>query len=122
MEKVGLNINILNRYPSSLSGGQRQKVLILKALLANPKLIIFDEPMSSLDINSQNEIIKIIKSLYLEGNITILFITHDYRLIQALCNRVMVLSDGEIVEDGKTSEVFINPIHKATKKILEVVK
>ena len=101
---------------------KRQKVLILKALLANPKLIIFDEPMSSLDINSQNEIIKIIKSLYLEGNITILFITHDYRLIQALCNRVMVLSDGEIVEDGKTSEVFINPIHKATKKILEVVK
>jgi ABC-type glutathione transport system ATPase component len=122
LEKVGLNINILNRYPSSLSGGQRQKVLILKALLANPKLIIFDEPMSSLDINSQNEIIKIIKSLYLEGNITILFITHDYRLIQALCNRVMVLSDGEIVEDGKTSEVFVNPIHKATKKILEVVK
>lgn len=122
LEKVGLNVNILSKYPSLLSGGQRQKILILKALLANPKLIIFDEPMSSLDIKSQNEIIEIIKSLYLEENITILFITHDYRLIQALCNRVIVLSDGEIVEDGKTSEVFANPKHNATKKILEVVK
>ena len=78
--------------------------------------------MSSLDLKSQNEILSIIKSLYLEHKITILFITHDYRLVQSICNRVMVLSEGVIVEEGKTSKVFTNPSNSATKKILEVVK
>ena len=122
LEKLGLNKDILLRFPKSLSGGQRQKILILKALLVKPKVIIFDEPMSSLDLKSQNEILSIIKSLYLEHKITILFITHDYRLVQSICNRVMVLSEGVIVEEGKTSKVFTNPSNSATKKILEVVK
>ena len=78
--------------------------------------------MSSLDLKSQNEILSIIKSLYLEHKITILFITHDYRLVQSICNRVMVLSEGTIVEEGETSKVFTNPSNTATKKILEVVK
>jgi len=122
LEELGLNKDILLRFPKSLSGGQRQKILILKALLVKPKVIIFDEPMSSLDLKSQNEILSIIKSLYLEHKITILFITHDYRLVQSICNRVMVLSEGTIVEEGKTSKVFTNPSNSATKKILEVVK
>ena len=122
LEELGLNKDILLRFPKSLSGGQRQKVLILKALLVKPRVIIFDEPMSSLDLKSQNEILSIIKSLYLEHKITILFITHDYRLVQSICNRVMVLSEGTIVEEGKTSKVFTNPSNSATKKILEVVK
>jgi ABC-type dipeptide/oligopeptide/nickel transport system ATPase component len=78
--------------------------------------------MSSLDTKSQGEIIKIIKTLYLEENLTILLITHDYRLLQILCNRVMVLSSGTIVENGETLEVFTKPKHSETKKILEVVK
>ena len=122
LEELGLNKDILLRFPKSLSGGQRQKVLILKALLVKPRVIIFDEPMSSLDLKSQNEILSIIKSLYLEHKITILFITHDYRLVQSICNRVMVLSEGTIVEEGETSKVFTNPSNSATKKILEVVK
>ena len=122
LEELGLNKDILLRFPKSLSGGQRQKILILKALLVKPKVIIFDEPMSSLDLKSQNEILSIIKSLYLEHKITILFITHDYRLVQSICNRVMVLSEGTIVEEGETSKVFTNPSNSATKKILEVVK
>ncbi|NSW88857.1 ABC transporter ATP-binding protein [bacterium] len=122
IDKVGLDKQILHRFSQSLSGGQRQKILILKALLVKPAIIIFDEPMSSLDIKSQNEIIKIIKSLYLEDNLTILFITHDYRLVEALCNRVMVLSDGEIVENGDVQEVLNNPKHSGSRKILEVVK
>ena len=122
LEELGLNKDILLRFPKSLSGGQRQKVLILKALLVKPRVIIFDEPMSSLDLKSQNEILSIIKSLYLEHKITILFITHDYRLVQSICNRVMVLSEGTIVEEGETSKVFTNPLNSATKKILEVVK
>ena len=122
LNKLGLSEDILSRLPDSLSGGQRQKVLILKALLVKPKVIIFDEPMSSLDLKSQNEILAIIKSLYLEHKVTILFITHDYRLIQSICNRVMVLSGGTIVEEGETSKVFTNPSNSATKKILEVVK
>ncbi len=122
LEELGLNKDILSRFPKSLSGGQRQKVLILKALLVKPRVIIFDEPMSSLDLKSQNEILSIIKSLYLEHKITILFITHDCRLVQSICNRVMVLSEGNIVEEGETSKVFTNPSNSATKKILEVVK
>ena len=122
LEELGLNKDILSRFPKSLSGGQRQKVLILKALLVKPRVIIFDEPMSSLDLKSQNEILSIIKSLYLDHKITILFITHDYRLVQSICNRVMVLSEGTIVEEGETSKVFTNPSNSATKKILEVVK
>ena len=78
--------------------------------------------MNNEKLKSQNEILSIIKSLYLEHKITILFITHDYRLVQSICNRVMVLSEGTIVEEGKTSKVFTNPSNSATKKILEVVK
>jgi len=122
LANLGLQKDILARFPGSLSGGQRQKILILKALLVRPELIIFDEPMSSLDTKSQGEIIKIIKTLYLEENLTILLITHDYRLLQILCNRVMVLSSGTIVENGETLEVFTKPKHSETKKILEVVK
>lgn len=120
--RLNLDKDILNRFSGSLSGGQRQKLLILKALLVNPDLIILDEPMSSLDIKSQNEIIQIIKSLYLQDNLTILFITHDYRLVEALCSRVMVLSGGKIVENGEVGQVFQNPIHSDSRKILEVVK
>ena len=120
--KVGLSPEILERYPSNLSGGQRQKVLILKAILSEPKFIIFDEPMSSLDIKSQSEIILIIKELIKSSNLTILFITHDFRLIKNLCDKVVVLSDGHIVEMGQTREVFSYPKHIETKKLLQVVK
>ena len=97
--KVGLSSEILGKYPLNLSGGQRQKVLILKAILSEPQFIIFDEPMSSLDIKSQSEIILIIKKLMKSSNLTILFITHDFRLIKNLCDKVVVLSDGQIVEN-----------------------
>jgi ABC-type dipeptide/oligopeptide/nickel transport system ATPase subunit len=120
--KVGLSSEILGKYPLNLSGGQRQKVLILKAILSEPQFIIFDEPMSSLDIKSQSEIILIIKKLMKSSNLTILFITHDFRLIKNLCDKVVVLSDGQIVETGQTGEVFNHPVHIETKKLLQVVK
>jgi len=120
--KMGLPPEVLDKYPMSLSGGQRQKVLILKAILSEPEFIIFDEPMSSLDIKSQSEIIIIIKELMKSSNLTVLFITHDFRLIKNLCDKVMVLSGAEIVEMGITSQVFNNPKHTETKKLLQVVK
>ena len=120
--KMGLPPEVLDKYPMSLSGGQRQKVLILKAILSEPEFIIFDEPMSSLDIKSQSEIILIIKELMKSSNLTVLFITHDFRLIKNLCDKVMVLSDAKIVEMGLTSQVFNNPQHAETKKLLQVVK
>ncbi len=119
---MGLPPEVLDKYPMSLSGGQRQKVLILKAILSEPEFIIFDEPMSSLDIKSQSEIILIIKELMKSSNLTVLFITHDFRLIKNLCDKVMVLSDAKIVEMGLTSQVFNNPQHAETKKLLQVVK
>ena len=120
--KVGLNEDILDKNASNLSGGQRQKILILRAVLSNPEFIVFDEPMSSLDLKSQLEIIRIIKNLIKNNNLTMLFITHDFRLIQDLCDKVFVLSNGSIVEKGSTIEVFKNPQHDETKRLLQVVK
>ena len=110
LSKIRLPIEILNQFPSNLSGGQRQKILILRAILSNPEFIVFDEPMSSLDVKSQIEII------------SVLFITHDFRLIEDLCEKVLVLSEGLIVEMGNTEEVFTSPSHEITRKLLQVVK
>ena len=90
--------------------------------MSNPEFIVFDEPMSSLDLKSQLEIIRIIKNLIKNNNLTMLFITHDFRLIQDLCDKVFVLSNGSIVEKGSTIEVFKNPQHDETKRLLQVVK
>ena len=120
--KCGLNEDILDKNASNLSGCQRQKILILRAVLSNPEFIVFDEPMSSLDLKSQLEIIRIIKNLIKNNNLTMLFITHDFRLIQDLCDKVFVLSNGSIVEKGSTIEVFKNPQHDETKRLLQVVK
>tara|TARA_Y100001936_G_scaffold225415_1_gene243841 strand:- start:2127 stop:3638 length:1512 start_codon:yes stop_codon:yes gene_type:complete len=122
LSKIRLPIEILNQFPSTLSGGQRQKILILKAILSNPEFIVFDEPMSSLDVKSQIEIISIIKELLRSKNFTVLFITHDFRLIEDLCEKVLVLSEGLIVEMGNTEEVFSSPSHEITRKLLQVVK
>ena len=121
LKKVGIpspHISI-NKYPHQLSGGQRQRVMIAMALACSPKLLIADEPTTALDVIVQAQILKIIKSLKKEYNMSVLLITHDLGLVQDFCDRVYVMYDGKIVESAKCKTIFQNPIHQYTKDLLK---
>ena len=100
-------------YPIQLSGGQRQRILIVKSLLWSPKFLIMDEPVSSLDPYVQIEIIDIIKKLKIERNLTLLLISHDINFIKKICERVCILENGQIIEDGDVEEIINFPKHKS---------
>lgn len=118
LEKLGLEKSILERYPHEISGGQAQRVFILRTLLLNPKLIIADEPTNMLDVSVQAKILRILKSLVEKDNMSMIFISHDLEIINFMCDRVIVLENGKIVESGMTEEVFKNPQNEYTKKLL----
>ena len=121
LKKVGIpspHISI-NKYPHQLSGGQRQRVMIAMALACSPKLLIADEPTTALDVIVQAQILKIIKSLKKEYNMSVLLITHDLGLVQDFCDRVYVMYDGKILESAKCKTIFQNPIHQYTKDLLK---
>ncbi len=120
---VGLNTDdILGRFPHQISGGQLQRVLIARALLFKPKLIIADEPTSMIDSSSRADILNLFKELkegttYVEG-ISIIFITHDIGQAQYMSDRVLIMKEGSIVEEGQTDDVFLNPCHPYTQNLL----
>ncbi len=122
LSRVELDEEILTRYPNELSGGQRQRVCIAAALMQQPKFLIADEPVSALDVTVQSQILELLKKLHDELNIAILFISHDLRVIYNLCDRVMVMKDGEIVEEGALKDVYFNPQHEYTKKLMDAAK
>ena len=123
---VGLNKeDILGRFPHQISGGQLQRVLIARALLFKPKLLIADEPTSMIDSSSRADILNLFKELresttYIEG-ISIIFITHDIGQAQYISNRVLIMKEGNIVEKGQTGDVFLKPDHPYTKNLLACV-
>ena len=119
LEQVGLEEKHLNRYLSQLSGGQRQRVAIAVALMLNPELIILDEPVSSLDVTVQAQILELLKKLREDYNLTYLFISHDLNVVYQMCNRVCVMYQGEIVEIRNTQELFHDPRHEYSKLLLE---
>jgi microcin C transport system ATP-binding protein len=108
----------LNSYPHQLSGGQRQRVMIAMALANEPKLLIADEPTTALDVTVQAQILELLARLKAERNMAMLFITHDLGIVRHFADRVCVMTDGEIVEQGPTSEVFARPQHRYTKHLL----
>ncbi|HKL98368.1 MAG TPA: ABC transporter ATP-binding protein [Mobilitalea sp.] len=116
--QVGLEEEHLNRYVSQLSGGQKQRVAIAVTLMLNPSLIIFDEPVSSLDVTVQAQILDLLKELQYKYKLSYLFISHDLNVIYQVCNRVCVMYKGEIIETRKTSELFLNPIEEYSKVLL----
>ena len=121
LEKVGIpdpQISI-DKFPHQLSGGQRQRVMIAMALACRPKLLIADEPTTALDVIVQAQILKIIKSLKKEYNMSVLLITHDLGLVQDFCDKVNVMYDGRIVESAECSKIFRNPTHQYTKDLLK---
>ena len=108
----------LSAYPHQLSGGQRQRVMIAMALANNPKILIADEPTTALDVTIESQILDLLVDLRKDTEMGILFITHDLGLVKRLANRVCVMKNGKIVEDGLVSEVFEKPSHPYTRKLL----
>ena len=116
--RVGLDEKFAERYPNELSGGQRQRVCIALALVLNPQLLIADEPVSALDVTVQAQIIELLQKINQDLGIAMLFISHDLKVVYQLCSRVMVMKKGEIVEQGKTDDVYFHPQHEYTKQLL----
>ena len=121
LSDVGLDNSILKLYPHEFSGGQRQRIAIARALMLNPQIIIADEPVSALDVSIQAQIINLIKSLKENFNLTFLFISHDLTVIQYISDRIAIMYLGEIVEIGRTEEIFTEPKHPYTKALLSAV-
>lgn len=118
LERVGLGGDYYKRYPRELSGGQRQRVSIATALIRRPRFIILDEPVSALDVTIQAQILELLRELHREKELSYLFISHDLYVIRELCDRVMVMNGGEIIEQGTVKEIFENPQEEYTKKLL----
>ena len=118
LERVGLGGDFANRYPRELSGGQRQRVSIAAALICRPRFIIADEPVSALDVTIQAQILELLRELHREKELSYLFISHDLNVIYQLCDRVMVMNEGRIIEQGTVDEIFDNPKEEYTKKLL----
>ena len=119
--KVGLDEECLNLYPHEFSGGQRQRIAIARALVLSPEFILADEPVSALDVSIQAQIINLLQGLKDAYDLTFLFISHDLSVIKYLSDRVAVMYLGEIVELGKTDEIFFTPEHPYTKALLSSV-
>ena len=118
MDRVGLERELVTRKPRELSGGQKQRVSIATALIQRPRLIIADEPVSALDVSIQGQILKLLLQLRDELDLSYLFITHDLNVCYSICDRVVVMYKGEVVEFGTVEEVYNNPQHEYTKKLL----
>lgn len=121
LDMVGLNTNILNRYPHEFSGGQRQRIVIARALVLNPEFIIADEPVSSLDVSIQAQIINLLQDLKKQLGLTYLFISHDLSVVRYVSDRVAVMYLGEIIEFANVNDLFESPKHPYTQALLSSV-
>lgn len=118
---VTLGEDTVDRYPHEFSGGQRQRIAIARALVVDPDVIIADEITSALDVSTQAEVLRLLARLRAELGLTMLFISHNLAVVEELCDHVMVLLHGRVVEAGPTAEVFSDPQNAYTRKLLESV-
>jgi dipeptide transport system ATP-binding protein len=121
LEMVGLPRQFSSRYPHELSGGQRQRVGIARAIALRPSFILADEIVSGLDVSSQALVLNLLESLVRELGLTLAFISHDLSVIRRLCSRILVLYQGEIVENSLTAELFSNPEAEYTRTLLDAI-
>lgn len=119
LRRVGMGEEYFSRRPSELSGGQRQRVSIAQALIARPGFLIADEPVSALDVTIQAQIMELMQGLQREMNLACLFISHDINVVYKMCDRIMIMKDGRIIETGETEEIFDNPREEYTKLLLK---
>lgn len=118
LQQVGMSAHDQTKYPHEFSGGQRQRISIARALACYPELIICDEPTSALDVSVQAQVLNLLKDLQNENTLTYLFISHDLAVISNMADKIGVLKDGELVEEGETSDLLANPQHAYTKMLL----
>ncbi len=118
---VGMDASYLNKYPAELSGGQRQRVAIARALSMEPELLVADEPVASLDVSIQAQIINLLRHCNREHGCSILFIAHDLSMVEYLCDRVGVMYRGKLVELAPTAQLYANPQHPYTKALLSAI-
>jgi len=121
MQSIGLQPAQLNRYPHEFSGGQCQRIGIARAMIVDPKLLVCDEPVSALDVSIQAQIINLLMDLKEQTQMSMIFISHDLSIVRQICDRLLVLYNGEIVEMGKAEDIYQNPQHEYTKKLLDSI-
>jgi len=122
LRTVGLDEDFLRKYPHEMSGGQRQRVAIGRALATNPILLIADEPISSLDVSIQAQIINLFLDIRERSGVSMLFVSHDLNIVRFVSDDIIVMYQGRVVEQGARDEVFFNPLHPYTQMLLEASK
>ncbi|PAF28166.1 ATP-binding cassette domain-containing protein [Paenibacillus sp. 7516] len=121
LEKVGLSPESIYKYPHEFSGGQRQRIGIARAIALKPKLIIADEPVSALDVSVQAQVLNFMQEIQKELNLTYLFISHDLGIIRHMCDQIGIMYKGRYVEQGTTDDIFENPQHIYTKRLIAAI-
>lgn len=121
MEIIGLSEEALLKYPHQFSGGQRQRIGVARALASNPRLIIADEPVSALDLSVQAQVLNYMKRIQDEFNLSYLFISHDLGVVKHMCDELFIMYRGRFVETGKAEDIYANPQHIYTKRLLSAI-
>ncbi len=118
LKEVGLDPGCQDRYPHEFSGGQRQRIAIARAMVLQPKFVMLDEPTSALDMSVQAQIVDLLRKLQTSHGLAYLFISHDLKVVRALCNYVIVMKNGKVVEEGPARDIFERPQNEYTKALL----
>jgi microcin C transport system ATP-binding protein len=118
LKEVGLDVSALDRYPHEFSGGQRQRIAIARAMVLEPRFVMLDEPTSALDMSVQAQIVDLLRDLQMKHQLAYLFISHDLRVVKALCNYVIVMKNGKVVEEGPAEALFSAPKADYTRALL----
>ena len=118
---VGIGAQHMNKYPHELSGGQRQRVFIARAIILGPSFVVCDEPVSALDVSVRSQVLNLMRKIQRESNISYLFISHDLSVVRYICDRVIVMYLGKVMEEGSREELFEHPLHPYTQALISAI-